>query len=185
MSEFIKETSGTSLNEYLLNDDSVYLRTGRSNVVEINGESRLHDVRAMHIFKNENSIAPNVEFVLQKEEEQDSIHITFENVYSAKVTWMGWSKKLYFTPRERIEKIIVEHKLDFEIVDFDVRDGVYSIQVLNTTQEDEVFELDKDIFIEHISKYVNGKIETYTSTDDEDVKMIRFKGKDDEYWALP
>lgn len=89
----VKETSGTDLTEHLKQEQSVYLRTGRSNTVRVNGKHHLQDVRAMHIFHKEDGIAPDVEFVLAYRPEDHHIHITLHDVYSVKVEWMGWSKK--------------------------------------------------------------------------------------------
>lgn len=53
MSVFLKETTGMDLSEYI--GESIYLITGRSNNVIIDGKIFLHDVRAMHFVNGDGS----------------------------------------------------------------------------------------------------------------------------------
>lgn len=53
MSVFLKETTGMDLSEFI--GQSIYLRTGRSNNVIIDGKIFLHDVRAIHFCNGDGS----------------------------------------------------------------------------------------------------------------------------------
>ena len=92
MTLFIRETSGDDLTPYLKENGSILLRRGRSNTVRVDNKHHLQDVRALHIFINEDETM-DIEFQLQYSEDDHDVRITLHNVETVKVEWMGWSYK--------------------------------------------------------------------------------------------
>lgn len=92
MTLVIREKSGDDLTPHLKGNSSILLRRGRSNTVRVDNEHLLEDVRAMHIFPQEDGTF-NVEFHLQRSEEDSHLSVNLHNITTVKVEFMGHSYK--------------------------------------------------------------------------------------------
>lgn len=92
MTLVIRETSGDDLTPHLKSNDSILLRRGRSNTVRVDGEHLLEDVRAMHIFPQEDGTF-NIEFRLQRSESDSHLSVNLHKVTTVVVNWMGYDHK--------------------------------------------------------------------------------------------
>lgn len=91
MSVFIVEETNMNLTDEIKNNDSVYLRCGRSNNIIVDNKVFIHDVRVIH---NHNG---DMEFIsYNKEDGSDRQSVTVYNVESIVVESVYWSKKLFF-----------------------------------------------------------------------------------------